>query len=422
MSQHPTARPGRQSPDARHRGPGSRRQAVLRVLAATVVVLALVTALAVVFVYRHLDGNLRVADIEAQLSDRPEKVEVEGPKEPLNVLVMGSDAREGEGNNIDGLTGGGARSDTTMLMHVSADRERAYGISIPRDSMVERPECTGEDGETIPASNGLEMFNNAFTVGGPACTLQTVEQLTGVRVDHWVMVDFHGFQGMVDAIDGVEVCIPEDAIDPAHGIALEAGTRTVRGREALNYVRERHKLSANGDIGRMKRQQAFIASMANKVVSAGTLARPDRLVKFLDAATESLTLDDDIGSLSRLADLGLQFRDTGLADIQFITTPFETYEPDPNRVIWTDEADRLWRHVQRDEALPAELLGGRITAAAPPGTGEPAGGSPSGTASPSESEAPPESTPPSGSASPSESASPERLTDEELAEQHGLCS
>ena len=115
---------------------------------------------------------------------------------------MGSDSRDGAGNNIDGLTGGGERSDTTILLHVSADRKRAYGISIPRDLLVDRPECKSEDGDTIPGGTSA-MWNEAFAVGGPACTMQQFEQVTGVRLDHFVKVDFEGFRGMVDAIGGV---------------------------------------------------------------------------------------------------------------------------------------------------------------------------------------------------------------------------
>jgi len=173
----------------------------------------------------------------------------------LNVLVMGSDTREGAGNNIDGLTGGGERSDTTILLHLSADRKRAYGISIPRDLLVDRPECKTESGTTIPGGTQV-MWNEAFALGGPACTMQQFEQITGVRLDHFVKVDFEGFRGMVDAIGGVETCIPEDIDDPAHHIHIEAGTRKIKGKEALNYVRERYVVGNGSDVGRMKRQQA----------------------------------------------------------------------------------------------------------------------------------------------------------------------
>jgi LCP family protein required for cell wall assembly len=210
-----------------------RRHTIGKVVLATVLVLAMATGLGTIWLYRHLNDNLNVYDAAEQMTDRPDKVAVQGPQEPLNVLVMGSDSRDCAGCNIDNLTGGGARSDTTILFHLSADRKRAYGISIPRDSIVDRPDCKDEHGTTIPGGDGV-MWNEAFAVGGPACTMQQVEQLTGVRLDHFVVVNFEGFQGMVDAIGGVEVCIPDPIVDPAHGINIEAGTRKIEGKEALN--------------------------------------------------------------------------------------------------------------------------------------------------------------------------------------------
>ena len=332
-----------------------RTHTVAKVLISTLVVLGLVTGLSVTYLYRHLNGNLAVMDIDDQLvGDRPDKVEVTGPQEPLNVLVMGSDTREGA-NNIDGLTGGGERSDTTLLLHFSADRERAYGVSIPRDSMVDRPECRTEDGTTTPAAS-YQMWNVAYQLAGPACTIQQFEALTGIRLDHFVVVDFTGFQDMVDAVGGVEVCIPEDIDDRAHGMYLEAGTRKLEGIQALNYVRERYVLSANSDIGRMRRQQAFIASMINKVVSAGTLTRPDRVYSFLSAATRSITVDEELGSIQDLVDLALQFRDTGLGSIEFVTVPNEAYAPDPNRLVWSDKAAKLWKRVAKDKPLTKKLF------------------------------------------------------------------
>ncbi|HET9996805.1 MAG TPA: LytR family transcriptional regulator, partial [Nocardioides sp.] len=134
----------------KRRGRVKKRHTVGRVLLVTSVVLALVTGLSTLYLYRHYNGNLDVIDVGEQIVDRPVKKEVEGPKEPLNILVMGSDDRDAPGNNIDNLTGGGKRSDTTILLHLSADRQRAYGISIPRDSLVNRPECLDEDLDPIP--------------------------------------------------------------------------------------------------------------------------------------------------------------------------------------------------------------------------------------------------------------------------------
>ena len=347
-------------------GAKRRRRTVLRVLLATTLVLALVVGITLTVLWRQLNDNLDIgAALDDALSARPSKVAVEGPKEPLNVLVMGSDSREGAGNNIDGLTGMGERSDTTILLHLSADRTRAYGISIPRDSMVDRPKCETGEG-TLPPDDYV-MWNEAFSLGGYTCTMQQFEQLTGIRLDHYVVLNFQGFKDMVDAIDGVEVCIPETVDDRAHGIYLEAGVRTVRGREALNYVRVRSVISDNADIGRMKRQQAFVASMANKVVSADTLARPDRLIRFLSAATKSLKVDPGLRDIAKLAGLGLQFQDIGLDQIKFLTIPFATDPADPNRLVWAPEAEAVWQKIANDEPLGKRLAVGAISADKAPG-------------------------------------------------------
>jgi LCP family protein required for cell wall assembly len=378
--------PAAATPDApKRRGRGRRRHAVAKVILAVVVVLAMATGLTVVFLYRHLNGNLDVIDVTKQLDNRPAKVQVEGPKEPLNVLVMGSDTRQGVGNAVDKQFDIGERSDTTILLHLSADRERAYGISIPRDSVVDRPKCTSSKGAKIPAASGV-LWNDAYSVGGPACTIQQFEQLSGVRLDHFVVVDFNGFRGMVDAIGGVQVCIPQDIVDPAHGINIPAGNRKLEGQQALNYVRERYVVGNGSDTGRMKRQQAFIASMAHQVVSSGTLARPDRLVRFLEAATQSLTLDDGLGNLTKIAKIGLDFRGIGLDNIQFITIPNTVDPNDPNHLVWTPQAKLVWKKIANDEPLTRRLAADVISAGNVPGQKNPSGnGSTSPSSSPSSS-------------------------------------
>lgn len=339
-----------------------KRRRWVKILVVSVVVLLLAAGLGTLYAYYRFDHNLTKKDWTSNIaeSDRPTAPDVEGPDGPVNILVMGSDSREGK-NNIDGLTGLGNRSDTTILLHLSADRSRAYGVSIPRDSIVERPDCVDEDGEEV-AGYSAAMWNEAFNKAGPGCTLHQFEQTTGVRVDHAVVVDFNGFKDMVDAIGGVEVCVPEEISDPAHNIYLPAGTYEVSGKQALDYVRERYSVGDGSDIGRIKRQQAFVASMAHKVISAGTLANPIKLFNFLDAATKSLEVDTGIGSLKDIAGLGYQFRNIGLENIQFITVPWEVYPEDPNRVQWAPEAAEIWEHIAQDEPLPEEFIDGAITA------------------------------------------------------------
>jgi LCP family protein required for cell wall assembly len=398
----------------KRKGEVKRKHTVGRVVLVSTLVLALVTALGVVFFYRHLNGNLNVEDVTNALGDdRPEKT---GPKGALNVLVMGSDSRAGAGNAIDNQDpGNGARSDTTVILHLSADRERAYGISIPRDSLVTRPDC-GEDDE-IPGGED-EMWNAAFALGGPACTIRQVEATTGIFIDNYVVVDFNGFKDMVDAVGGVPVCIPEDIVDPKHGINIPAGEREIRGDEALDYVRVRYVVGNQSDLGRIKRQQTFMAAMIKKVASAETLARPDRLVKFLNAATKSLTLDFE--SVGDLAGLGLQLKDIGLDKVEFVTVPWE-YTPE-YRVRWLPEAEQLWKKIRADEPLTSRLSEGAVKADAAPGP-EPSG-SPSASPSESPSETPSETTE-SPSETPSETQSPTPEESEQAQEEaaaNGLCA
>jgi LCP family protein required for cell wall assembly len=375
---------------------------VLKTVAITLAVVLVVVLAGGFFVYRHLDKNITSLNVTSALGpDRPmEIVDKDAPTKPLNILLLGSDTREGQGNHIGGETPG--LSDTTILLHISADRKLAYGVSLPRDAMVERPSCERKDGNgTDPG--GLSMFNAAYAVGGPACTIKTVEELTDIRINHFVVIDFNGFKKMVDALNGVEVCVPKEVNDTTGHIFLPAGTYDVKGQRALDYVRVRHSISENGDIGRMKRQQAFLASMANKAVSAGTLVNPVRLYKFLDAATKSLTTDPGLASLNKLGGLSRSLKGIGLDQIQFLTVPFKTYEPDPNRLEWAPGADRLWYRMRNDLPINKRFAGDVTTAAKEPSPSSSPSGSPSSSATPS----------------PSDGAS---TADAEKAAENGLCA
>jgi LCP family protein required for cell wall assembly len=341
----------------------------------------MVLALIFVVIYKHLEGNIEI--LAPPTGPRPAAVV---PK-ALNVLVMGSDTREGaNGKGIGGTTPG--LSDTTMILHLSANRKFAYGVSLPRDAMVERPACRKKDGKgTDPG--GLTQFNAAYAVGGAACTVKTVEHLTGIRINHFLVLDFVGFRAMVNAIHGVEICVPSEVNDDVGHISLPAGTYNVTGQQALDYVRVRHDIGApTGDIGRMKRQQTFVSAMIKKVVSAGTLANPVRLLKFLNAATSSLSTDAEFANLKTLASLGKSLKNVGLDNIKFVTVPWAPYPPDVNRIEWTPDANRLWYLIKHDKNLGSKFS----TDAVSPGSGKTPGTTPSktptGTASPGSTKTP----------------------------------
>jgi LCP family protein required for cell wall assembly len=327
-----------------------RRRRVLRWVAVVLAVVVVAAGVGVYVVYRHLDRNIVSTDITPDLgTHRPVKIRTRGTvHQPVDIVVIGSDSRQGKGNHIGGVTPG--LSDTTILLHLSADRTRAYGVSIPRDSMVEAPPCVQKGGGTHPG--GLEQFNEAYAIGGAACTVRTVERLTHIHTDHYLVIDFHGFKQMVDALGGVRVCVPAPVDDPHSDIHFRAGTYDIKGRQALAYVRERDAVGDGSDLGRIKRQQAFIASMARKAISAGTLVNPVRLVRFLDAATRSVRTDPAIAHVSQLVGLAEQFKHIGLDHIAFLTVPIEPYPPDPNRVQWAEpQARRLWHRLKEDQPL-----------------------------------------------------------------------
>lgn len=327
------------------------RHPVVKAVAVSMVLVLTVLSGTVYLIYRHLQGNVTVSQAFEQLGDRPDEVQVEGPKDPLNIMILGSDTRAGQ-TAVAGSSPG--LSDTTILLHLSADRSRAYGVSIPRDLIVSRPKCTDKKTGDDLAPQSVAQWNEAYALGGEGCTIAQFEKMTDLRVNHFMVVDFAGFTNMVDALGGVPVCLPDEVDDPIGKIYLPAGTYNVKGNQALDYVRVRHSIGTTdtGDIGRMKRQQAFLASMVNKAVSAGTLFNPKRLISFLDAATKSLTTDPGLRNLTTMAGLANEVKDIGLEKVVFLSMPFEPYAPDPNRLAPAPKADQLWRLLRNDEPLP----------------------------------------------------------------------
>ena len=325
------------------------RRRVWRRIIVLLTMLAVVVAGGGFLVYRHLNNNLAALPL-GDLGPRPTTtVEPTEDHAPLTILLLGSDSREHTG--IGGETPG--LSDTTIALHVDAGRTAAYGVSIPRDSMVRRPDCTTGDGATVPG--GLDLWNEAYAKGGAGCTVKQFEQLTDVPVDQVIVIDFNGFKTMVDALDGVQVCVPFEVDDTRSDIHLDKGTYDVDGAQALAYVRERKLFGDGSDLGRMRRQQSFMAAMANKALSLGTLTNPVKLYRFLDAATQSVSTDPELAHLDDLIALAKQLRGIGVEDIKFASIPTEAHPLNDNRVQWAPDADRVWRAMRTDAALPEKL-------------------------------------------------------------------
>jgi LCP family protein required for cell wall assembly len=298
--------------------------------------------------YAKLDGNITADDAAAAELARYEKDRPTSlVKDAQNILLIGSDSRSGDGNGRYGRDSGTERSDTTILLHLAAGRRAATAVSLPRDLMVDVPACLGRDGTRSEPM--FAMFNYAFQKGGSACTIRTVEKLTNIRVDHHMVVDFHGFKDMVDAVDGVAVCLAEPIDDKAAKLRLPAGRVTLNGEEALGYVRARKSLGNGSDTDRMDRQQRFLGALVNKVQSNDVLLNPVKLYPVLDAATSSLTTDPALASLRGLYELVRGLRHIPTERVQFLTVPRESYVYDANRdQLVEPEARRLFERLRKD--------------------------------------------------------------------------
>jgi len=317
--------------------------------------LALVLVLSVI-VYIKLNGNITKLDVSKLLGQRPHNSATADRAtnlKPLNILLMGSDTRA-LGTNAFGTTAevAGARSDTTLILHLSADRRSAVVVSIPRDSMTRAPrDC--KDPNSQVADGPIRQWNANFALGGPACLIRTVEGNTGIFIDHFMVVDFLGFESMVNALGSVQVCLPAAVNDPESGLHLPAGRSQVTGKQALAFVRARYNVGNDAsDLGRISRQQAFLSAIVQQATSTDLLLRPDKLFSFLDAATKSLTTDPGIGNLNALRELAQSVVGLKSSQIQFVTVPIEVYPPDKNRVQWSSAADALWRSIRDDAPLP----------------------------------------------------------------------
>jgi LCP family protein required for cell wall assembly len=296
--------------------------------------------------WRHLNGNIRTEDAQLKPSTMSGK---------QDILFIGSDSRSGADQALGGGDSTGARSDTTMVFDAPADRRRATEVSIPRDSMVQIPDCTSTststNGATVAANFG--MFNSAFTEGGAPCTVKTVESLTGLTLTHYIAIDFEGVVGVVNALGGVKVCVTQAIDDADSHLDIPAGTTTLNGTQALAFVRLRHSVGDGSDLERIQRQQYFLDQLEQQVRSAGLLTDPVKLYKVLDAATSSITADPGLGTVTDLYDLAQTLNAVPSGKTTYVTVPNGPYPEDTNRVVWTEpDATNLWNSLI-DEANTA---------------------------------------------------------------------
>lgn len=336
-----------------------RGQGVLRGVSLTLSVVLLFGVSAAAWFGQLLDRNLDTIDISNLVGAPASPAAVPDPEDPsaghpVNILVLGSDYRDEAAMEEEGAVTEGMRADTTIVLHIAADRSRVEAVSIPRDSLVAIPSCVMSNGGTTKARK-QDLVNSAFATGwdvggdlasAAACAVRTVQDNTGLIIDHFVVVDFAGFQAMVNAIDGVQICIPKDLHDPYTGLNLTAGEQRLSGEDAFKLARARHGNVGDGsDIDRIGNQQRVMAAMVNQVLSRDVLTDVTKLVPFLSAATASLTTDLDLPSITGMAYNLRGIRNTG---ITFMTIPWAAAASDRNRVEWTDEASQVWLNMATD--------------------------------------------------------------------------
>jgi LCP family protein required for cell wall assembly len=293
-------------------------------------------------------------DAFAGLDDRPKR-----ESSAVNYLIVGSDTREGLTRaEIKKLRVGGTevaagkRSDTMLLVHISKKRDKAAIISIPRDTYAQIPEHENSQGKLIPAV--YSKINSAFNWGGAPLLIQTFEEMSGLRIDHYIEVNFVGFVRMVDALGGVEICTKRDIDDPKSHLVLPAGRHVLDGLDSLKYVRTRY-FDGLGDLGRMKRQQEFAGAMLRKATSAGVLLNPVKMVDFIGSALDSVVTDEGLNQ-SDLLTLGKQLRNLSASNVRTLTIPLKYYNYSKNgvsgAVLWDPVlAPELFNRIKNDEAL-----------------------------------------------------------------------
>ncbi|GAA2948920.1 LCP family protein [Streptomyces enissocaesilis] len=328
-------------------------------MASVLSLLILGTAGAGYLYYRQLNSNLKKEELN--LGDKPmagHQVNAAG-QTPLNILLIGSDARNSDANKRLG----GARetfdspplADVQMLLHVSADRSNISVISMPRDTLLKMPKCTDpETDEVYPATTGPRMTNESLGRGGPGCTVATWYELTGITIDHFMMIDFSGVVSMADAIGGVPVCVTDNVHSrnskgQGSGLKLERGTTYVKGEQALQWLRTRYGFEDGTDLARTHAQHMYMNSMVRELKKNTKLSDPNKLRKLAESATRALTVDERLDTVKKLYDLGEELKKVPTSRITMVTMP---WVPQGGRVLpKPGEAELLFKMIREDTPL-----------------------------------------------------------------------
>ncbi|MER6943313.1 LCP family protein [Nonomuraea sp. NPDC000554] len=335
-------------------GSGAGKMRILAWISIAATTLMVGGALTGYTVYRDALGSINKKDFEQDIiGTRPPDTGA------LNVLLVGSDTRAGKGNARYGqklareADAGGKRTDTIILLHISPNRDQARLISFPRDSMVDIPACKNETTkQTIQARR--DMINSAYNSGGIACTISTLEKLTGIRIDHFAEVDFSGFKNIVDALGGIQICLKSGVNDKNSKLVLPPGKSLLDGEKALGFVRLRH-YGDGSDIQRIRRQQLFLSKVVAKAMSSELLTDVPKLTGFIKAAAQSVTMDPDLANdPSQLIELAQSVQKLTTGGVKFTTIPWTPDPEDKNRVVWKQpDANELFNAIKADVELPS---------------------------------------------------------------------
>ncbi len=329
----------------------------------------------IVWAYNKLSNNIHSDDLFSGTGDAGhEKADAFG-RTPINILMIGSDARDNKADcKLGGacVVGGGARADVEMVVHVSADRSNATVMSIPRDLETSLPGCTDNDNHTStgPRNN---MINSALN-WGPGCSVAAIHQLTGIPIDHFMMVDFSGVVNMADAVGGVGVCVSDNIYDPYSHLKLTKGQHTLTGVSALEFLRTRHGFGDGTDTGRTLAQHTYLSNLIGKLKSAGTLTSPSDMWSLANAATKSLTVDTGLNSIGKMISLADDINKVPTNRMTFTTmqTADDTAPGLGGRLVIAPGARTLFQTIANDQSLTT-ASGKKSSAASATSTAIPTG-------------------------------------------------
>ncbi|MCQ9133956.1 LCP family protein [Streptomyces hilarionis] len=315
--------PAEEPASRRGRRPVKKKSRAKKILVWTGGIMAFVvvgTAGAAYLYLEHLNDNI------TSVSDDGASTGGFSKDKAINLLVIGTDKRTGSGNEGYGDSGSVGHADTTILLHVSKDRTNATALSIPRDLIVNVPDCQTqqEDGtsKVIKGTDGVR-FNTSLGQDGrtPSCTVRTVTELTGIQADNFMVADFNAVKTLSTAVGGVEVCLAKDIDDDDSHLKLSKGTHLIEGEQALAFVRTRHSVGFGGDLSRIQIQQQFLSALMRKLKSNDTLTSPTKMIKLAEAGTKALAVDSKLDSINKLKDLGMELGKLDIKNLTFTTVP-----------------------------------------------------------------------------------------------------